>query len=279
MSIEGIASSGHEFWVPGVYLTRRFETAREYARPHQLFGDGTFYRCVVKVRYDPQEVRKQRSKGGDQVVVPSCAVVIEGVFFGVNDPPTKGEERFEDWQDAPRPSRDLEFSFEGLLNDGALGIRETLCVPIETERVSAAVDTAARLRGHRLVPTAAVEVAKPAEAPLAGEAMEVVDTEATPLFWRVLKVLSQRGVLPSNFLPAHLHAYLHVKKHFQRRGADALRPFAFEGIRPHFEPSRAPRKAFAGAIRLGHFYVVVDKAAERFLREEAVHGAVRAAGQ
>eukprot|EP00435_Cladocopium_sp_Y103_P037787 s802_g10.t1 len=90
---------GHEFWAPGVYVTRRFETAREYARPHQLFGDGTFYRCVVKVRYNPQEVRKQRSKGGDQVVVPSCAVVIEGVFFCANDPPTKGEERFEDWQD------------------------------------------------------------------------------------------------------------------------------------------------------------------------------------
>ena len=41
--------SGHEFWAPGVYVTRRFETAREYARPHQLFSDGTFYRCVVKV--------------------------------------------------------------------------------------------------------------------------------------------------------------------------------------------------------------------------------------
>jgi hypothetical protein len=40
--------SGHEFWAPGVYVTRRFETAREYARPHQLFSDGTFYRCVVK---------------------------------------------------------------------------------------------------------------------------------------------------------------------------------------------------------------------------------------
>lgn len=90
---------GHEFWAPGVYVTRRFETAREYARPHQLFSDGTFYRCVVKVRYNPQEVRKQRKKGGDQVVVPSCAVVIEEVFFCANDPPTKGEERFEDWQD------------------------------------------------------------------------------------------------------------------------------------------------------------------------------------
>eukprot|EP00435_Cladocopium_sp_Y103_P001727 s4552_g1.t1 len=57
----------------------------------------------------------------------------------------------------------------------------------------------------------------------------------------------------------HLHAYLHLNQPFQRRGADALRPFAFEGIRPHLEPNRASGKAFAGAIRLGHFYVVVNK--------------------
>eukprot|EP00435_Cladocopium_sp_Y103_P032866 s802_g8.t1 len=66
----------------------------------------------------------------------------------------------------------------------------------ETERVSAAVDTAARLRGRRAVLTAAAAV----------EVVEVVDADAVPLFWRVdlpevLKVLSQRGVLPSNFLP------------------------------------------------------------------------------
>ena len=64
----------------------------------------------------------------------------------------------------------------------------------------------------------------------------------------------------------HLHAYLHLKKPFQRRGADALRPFAFEGIRPHLEPNRASGKAFAGAIRLGHFYVVADKVGSLFLR-------------
>ncbi|CAL1163536.1 unnamed protein product [Cladocopium goreaui] len=157
---------GHEFSTPGVYVTRRFETAREYARPHQLFSDGTFYRCVVKVRYDPQEVRKQKSKGGDQVVVPSCAVVIEGVFFCANDPPMKGEERFEDWQD------ELEVIPYGI-------------VPTATERLAAAP----------------LEVAVP-EAPVEAE----VDAEAMPLFWRVdlpevLKVLSQPGVLPSNFLP------------------------------------------------------------------------------
>ena len=68
------------------------------------------------------------------------------------------------------------------------------------------------------------------------------------------------------FVGSHLHAYLHVKKPFQRRGADALLPFSFEGIRPHLEPNRASGKAFAGAIRLGHFYVLADKVGSLFLR-------------
>eukprot|EP00435_Cladocopium_sp_Y103_P008208 s1211_g2.t1 len=87
----------------------------------------------------------------------------------------------------------------------------------------------------------------------------------------------------------------------QVRGADALRPFAFEGMRPDLEPNGATGKAFAGAIRLGHFYVVVgnrncgkltrqsylklaaqvtvgfQKRLADCKREEAVHEAVRAA--
>ena len=43
-----IRLGGHEFWEPGVYVTRRFDTAQQYARPHQLFEDGNFYRCVLK---------------------------------------------------------------------------------------------------------------------------------------------------------------------------------------------------------------------------------------
>eukprot|EP00434_Breviolum_minutum_P009686 symbB.v1.2.008527.t1/scaffold532.1/size190944/1 len=90
---------GLEFWEPGVYVTRRFDTAQQYARPHQLFEDGNFYRCVLKVLYNPDLVRKQRTRGGDQVVVPSCGAIIAGVFFCADDPPMKGEERFEDWTD------------------------------------------------------------------------------------------------------------------------------------------------------------------------------------
>ena len=53
----------------------------------------------------------------------------------------------------------------------------------ETERLAAM--SAARLHGRRAVLTAAavVEVAVPPEAPV--EAVEVVDAEAVPLFWRV----------------------------------------------------------------------------------------------
>jgi len=90
---------GHEFWEPGVYVSPKFETAREYARAHQMFNDGNYYRCVLKVVYDPDQVKKERERGGGQVVVPSCAVAIIGVIFCADDPPRKGEERFENWSD------------------------------------------------------------------------------------------------------------------------------------------------------------------------------------
>ena len=57
----------------------------------------------------------------------------------------------------------------------------------------------------------------------------------------------------------HLHAYLHLSKPFHRRGADALDMFKFEGSSPHVEPNRASGKAYIGAVRFGHFYVVCDK--------------------
>ena len=57
----------------------------------------------------------------------------------------------------------------------------------------------------------------------------------------------------------HLHAYLHLSKPFHRRGADTLDMFKFEGSSPHVEPNRASGKAYIGAVRFGHFYVVCDK--------------------
>lgn len=57
----------------------------------------------------------------------------------------------------------------------------------------------------------------------------------------------------------HLHAYLHLSKPFHRRGADALSIFKFEDSPPHVEPNRASGKAYIGAVKFGHFYVVCDK--------------------
>lgn len=57
----------------------------------------------------------------------------------------------------------------------------------------------------------------------------------------------------------HLHAYMHLERPFHRRGVEALRCFEFEGVRPHVVANTASGKAYMGAVRLGHFYVVVDK--------------------
>ena len=57
----------------------------------------------------------------------------------------------------------------------------------------------------------------------------------------------------------HAHAYLHLKTAYRRRGAQALQPFTFEGIRPHVVTNTAQGNAYSGAVRYGHFYVVMDK--------------------
>ena len=94
-----------------------------------------------------------------------------------------------------------------------------------------------------------------------------------------------------------MHAYLHLKKPFQRRGADALRPFAFEGIRPHLQAyavegwwldnllkggklTRHTYLTLAAQVTVGFQKRLGDcKAAKRILREESVQEAVHAAGQ
>ena len=57
----------------------------------------------------------------------------------------------------------------------------------------------------------------------------------------------------------HAHMYFHSEKLFHKRGREALEPFAFEGIHPHVRPNTAHGNAFTGAVRHGHFYVVVNK--------------------
>lgn len=110
---------GHEFWCPGVYVSECLDTAKWYARAHQLFDDGNFFRCLLRVKYDPEQVRVTREKGGGQIVVPSCAVCIQEVLFLANVPPKKGDERMEFWDD------DLEIIPENLRQQDVLRFRPT----------------------------------------------------------------------------------------------------------------------------------------------------------
>ena len=57
----------------------------------------------------------------------------------------------------------------------------------------------------------------------------------------------------------HCHAYMHLEKPFHRRGRNALDPFKFEDLAPHVTPNTASGKTYMGAVRFGHFYVVVPK--------------------
>ena len=57
----------------------------------------------------------------------------------------------------------------------------------------------------------------------------------------------------------HIHAYFHLSAKFKRRGRNAMDVFMFDGIRPHVEPNKASGKSYIGAVRHGHFYVVVNK--------------------
>ena len=63
---------------------------------------------------------------------------------------------------------------------------------------------------------------------------------------------------------AHLHVYFNSDKVSHRNGPGALDIFTFENISPHVVPNRASGGAYAGAVRHGHVYVVVDKIGSRF---------------
>lgn len=60
-------------------------------------------------------------------------------------------------------------------------------------------------------------------------------------------------------LAFQLHAYTHLAQPFHRHGANALGDFVCRSIDPHLATRAASGNAYAGAVRYGHFYVVVDK--------------------
>lgn len=90
-------AAGHDFWEPGVYVSPMLETARWYARPHQLFGDGVYHRVILDLLVDPERRKRSRQRGGVQWVFDCPAVALRGLRVQVNAPPANGEERVNEW--------------------------------------------------------------------------------------------------------------------------------------------------------------------------------------
>ena len=91
-------ADGHDFHgPPGVYCSKKFATAAWYARSHNVFEDGVFYRVVLELRVNRAEKSFEKDKGGQQIVVPTTAVSIQGIHILCNSPPAAGEDRLAFW--------------------------------------------------------------------------------------------------------------------------------------------------------------------------------------
>lgn len=88
---------GHDFWEPGVYCSPNLSTARWYARPHILFGDGVYHRVIFELRVNEEKRIRNRQRGGVQWVFKPDAVSLHAVWVQRNAPPANGEERINDW--------------------------------------------------------------------------------------------------------------------------------------------------------------------------------------
>jgi len=88
---------GHDFWEPGVYCSPNLDTARWYARPQVLFGDGVYHRIIFELRVNPVQRKRSRQRGGVQWVFPTGAVALVAVRVQLNAPPVNGEERVNGW--------------------------------------------------------------------------------------------------------------------------------------------------------------------------------------
>jgi len=89
--------AGHDFWEPGVYCSPLIPTARWYARPHIVFGDGVYHRALLEVVVDTKRRKRERMRGGVQWVFPREAVAIRAVWLEKNAPPNVEEQRFTTW--------------------------------------------------------------------------------------------------------------------------------------------------------------------------------------
>ena len=72
-------------------------TAVGYGRPQIVFSDGVCHRCILELRVPAGHSLKKRKAGGEQWIFNSKDVEIRGVWFYINSPPYKGEERLNRW--------------------------------------------------------------------------------------------------------------------------------------------------------------------------------------
>jgi len=93
----GDPTLGHEFTVPGVYVSPKFETALGYARAQTLFADELPYCVVLEVQVCKERARKVKKEGGTQWVFASQDVVLTGVHVLANVVPDKGTEFMPGW--------------------------------------------------------------------------------------------------------------------------------------------------------------------------------------
>jgi len=96
----GDEARGHEFSVPGVYVSPNFATALSYARPQTLFPGELPYCVVLELRVRCENARKRKKQGGTQWVFASDQVVLIGIHVLANVWPDKGTEFMPGWNDS-----------------------------------------------------------------------------------------------------------------------------------------------------------------------------------
>ena len=96
----GDASKGHWFMpgAIGVYSSPHFElAAKNYARPHVLFGNGEYHRVVVELRVDPTHMEFFKRAKEIQSCAPGDVVSINGIWVLQNSSVAATGDRIDHW--------------------------------------------------------------------------------------------------------------------------------------------------------------------------------------
>ena len=121
----GILAEGneHAHWESGVQVTPSMTTALWYARPHVLFRDRTFHRCVIHVLVNKQLMSKARRQGGHLQVFPADAVAVTSVWIWANSGCDHSSvEGFGEWEPELEAVPPESQRLPPTLNPGALAI-------------------------------------------------------------------------------------------------------------------------------------------------------------